>query len=75
MQFPGCVMKHRLTSLSPKTGEADLVVMSYEAFQKMVARQRLGQMLTEADREIAGGKELRDFEAIFAALKKRVEDA
>lgn len=51
------------------------MVMSYEAFQKMVARQRLGQMLTEADREIAGGKELRDFEAIFAALKKRVEDA
>jgi hypothetical protein len=49
--------------------------MSYEAFQKMVARQRLGQMLADVDREIAEVRELRDFEATFAALKKRIEDA
>jgi PHD/YefM family antitoxin component YafN of YafNO toxin-antitoxin module len=58
-----------------KNGEADLVVMSYEAFQKMVARQRLGQMLAEVDREIAEVRELRDFEATFATLKKRIENA
>lgn len=58
-----------------KNGEADLVVMSYEAFQKMVARQRLGQMLADVDREIAEGRPMRDFEATFAALKKRIEDA
>jgi len=58
-----------------KNGVADLVVMSYEAFQKMVARQRLGQMLADVDREIAEVRELRDFEATFAALKKRIEDA
>ncbi len=58
-----------------KNGEADLVVMSYEAFQKMVARQRLGQMLADVDREIAEARKLRDFEATFAMLKKRIEDA
>ena len=58
-----------------KNGEADLVVMSYDAFQKMMARQRLGQMLADVDQEIAEGKPLRDFEATFKALKKRIEDA
>ncbi len=58
-----------------KNGEADLVVMSYEAFQKMLARQRVGRMLAEVDREISEGKQMRDFEETFAALKKRIEDA
>ena len=35
-----------------KNGEADLVVMSVEAYQKMVARQKLGQMLSKVDKEI-----------------------
>jgi hypothetical protein len=58
-----------------KNGEADLVVMSYEAFQKMLARHRLGMMLSDVDREISEGKQLRDFEETFATLKKRIEDA
>jgi len=57
-----------------KNGEADLVVMSHEAYQKMMARQRLGQMLSEVDREIAAGAPMRDFEETFAAIKKRIED-
>ena len=57
-----------------KNGEADLVVMSYDAFQKMLARQRIGRMLADVDREISEGKQLRDFEETFAALKKRIED-
>jgi PHD/YefM family antitoxin component YafN of YafNO toxin-antitoxin module len=57
-----------------KNGEADLVVMSHEAYQKMMARQRLGQMLSEADREIAAGTPMRDFEGIFAVIHKRIED-
>jgi len=44
-----------------KNGEADLVVMSHEAYQKMIARYRLGQMLSEVDREIAAGGLMRDF--------------
>ena len=54
--------------LVTKNGEADLVVMSFSASQKMVARYRLGQMLSEVDREIAQGKPMRDFEDTFAAL-------
>jgi PHD/YefM family antitoxin component YafN of YafNO toxin-antitoxin module len=56
-----------------KNGEADLVVMSHEAYQKMIARHRLGQMLSEVDREIAAGGPMRDFEDVFAAIQKRIE--
>ncbi|MEW6621799.1 MAG: type II toxin-antitoxin system prevent-host-death family antitoxin [Bacillota bacterium] len=58
-----------------KNGEADLVVMSHEAYQKMMARQRLGQMLSEVDREIASGAPMRDFEDTFAAIQKRIDNA
>ncbi len=58
-----------------KNGEADLVVMSHEAYQKMLASQRLGQMLSEVDREIASGAPMRDFEEAFAAIKKRIDNA
>jgi PHD/YefM family antitoxin component YafN of YafNO toxin-antitoxin module len=57
-----------------KNGEADLVVMSHEAYQKMIARQRLGQMLSEVDREIAAGKPMRNFEETFKTIKKRIEN-
>lgn len=58
-----------------KNGEADLVVMSHEAFQKMMACQRLGQMLSEVDREIASGAPMRDYEEVFASIKKRINNA
>ena len=58
-----------------KNGEADLVVMSIEVYQKMVARHKLGQMLSKVDREIAAGKPMRDFEEVFASIEKRIEDA
>lgn len=57
-----------------RNGEADLVVMSHEAYQKMIARQRLGQMLSEVDREIIAGKPMRDFEETFKMIKKRIEN-
>ncbi len=57
-----------------KNGEADLVVMSFEAYQKMMARQRLGQMLAEVDREIAAGKPMRDLDEAFAEIKKRLDN-
>lgn len=58
-----------------RNGEADLVVMSHEAFQKMMARQQLGQMLSEVDREIIVGTPMRDFEETFADIKKRIDYA
>jgi PHD/YefM family antitoxin component YafN of YafNO toxin-antitoxin module len=58
-----------------KNGVADLVVMSCEAYQKMMARHRLGQMLSEVDREIAAGSPMRGFEDTFAAIQKRIDNA
>ena len=58
-----------------KNGEADLVVMSVETYQKMIARQKLGQMLSKVDKEIAAGTPMRDFEEVFASIEKRIEDA
>lgn len=58
-----------------KNGEADLVVMSVEVYQKMIARQKLGQMLSKVDREIAAGTPMRDFEEAFDSIEKRIEDA
>lgn len=58
-----------------KNGEADLVVMSHDAFQKLMSRQRLGQMLTEVDREIATGSPMRDFEQTMEEIKRRISHA
>ena len=58
-----------------KNGEADLVVMSVETYQKIMARQRLGQMLGRVDRDIAAGKPMRDFEDVFDDINKRIDNA
>ena len=58
-----------------KNGEADLVVMSIEVYQKMIARQKLGQMLSKVDKEIAAGTTLRDFEDVFSDIEARIENA
>lgn len=58
-----------------KNGEADLVVMSHDAFQKLMSRQRLGQMLAEVDREIAVGIPGRDFEQTMEEIKRRIGHA
>jgi PHD/YefM family antitoxin component YafN of YafNO toxin-antitoxin module len=57
-----------------KNGQADLVVMSVEAYQKIMARQNLGQMLSKVDREIAANIPMRDFEEVFERLEKRIDD-
>jgi len=65
--------KHCHESQNPvmvtRNGEADLIVMSVEAYQKMIARQKLGQMLSRVDREIATGVPMRDFEEVFASIE------
>ena len=58
-----------------KNGEADLVVMSVEVYQKIIARQKLGQMLSKVDREIAAKTPMKDFEEVFDLIGKRIEDA
>jgi hypothetical protein len=56
-------------------GEADLIVMSVKAYQKMRARQRLRQMLGAVDKEIASGAPMRDFDEVFADIEARLGDA
>ena len=58
-----------------KNGEADLVVMSVDTYQRMIARQKLGQMLGKVDKEIATGTPMRDFDDVFAVIDKRIENA
>ena len=61
--------------LLTKNGEADLVVMSVETYQKMIARQQLGQMLAKVDRDIAENIPMRDFENVFSDINERIENA
>ena len=58
-----------------KNGEADLVVMSVATYQKMMARQQLGRILSKVDKEIAAGTPMRDFEEVFADIETRIENA
>ena len=61
--------------LLTKNGEADLVVMSVESYQRMMAQHRLGQMLAKVDRDIAAGIPMRDFEDVFSDIEERIENA
>jgi hypothetical protein len=54
-------------------GEADLVVMSYEAYQRSEARVKLQARLRAADQQIANGEPLVDAKAIFDRIKGRID--
>jgi prevent-host-death family protein len=58
-----------------KNGEADLVVMSVEAYQKMTARQELSRILGKIDKDIAAGAPMRDFEEAFADIEVKINNA
>ena len=47
--------------------------MIVAAYKKMLARQRLGQMLGKVDKEIAAGTPMRDFEDVFSDIEDRIE--
>jgi len=56
-----------------RNGEADLVVMSYEAFERAEARIKLQEKLLVADRQIAAGEPLLDIDAVFDRLQGRID--
>ena len=58
-----------------RNGELDLVVMSVPAYQKMIARQKLSEMLAKADREIASGAPRYSLEEVFASIDERIAEA
>jgi PHD/YefM family antitoxin component YafN of YafNO toxin-antitoxin module len=56
-----------------RNGEADLVVMSYEAFQRREARASLQAKLLVADQQSAGGEPLHDPADVFARIRERID--
>ncbi|MFA5843507.1 MAG: type II toxin-antitoxin system Phd/YefM family antitoxin [Coriobacteriia bacterium] len=58
-----------------RNGEADLVVMSYEAYQRAEARVKLQARLLAADRQIAGGEALLETTSVFDRARKRIDGA
>ena len=57
-----------------RNGEADLVVMSYEAFQRAEARIQLQTKLLEAQRSVADGEPLAEVDAVFDRILGRLGD-
>lgn len=58
-----------------RNGEADLVVMSYEAFRRAEARVRLQARLLAADRQAADSSALLDATSVFDRIRARIDDA
>lgn len=58
-----------------RNGEADLVVMSYEAYQRSEARVRLQEKLLVAERQIASGDPLSDADTVFDRIQGRIDGA
>ena len=58
-----------------RNGEADLVVMSYEAYQRAEARTKLQSRLVTADRQIASGEELLEAASVFDRVQSRIDSA
>ena len=55
-------------------GEADLVVMSYEAFQRAEARVMLQARLLVTDRQIEENAALLDAASVFERVRTRLDD-
>ncbi|MFB0844117.1 type II toxin-antitoxin system Phd/YefM family antitoxin [Paenibacillus oleatilyticus] len=55
-----------------RNGEADLVVMSHEAFRRMEARIKLQTKLLVAEKQVAEGAELPEHDQVMANLRRKV---
>lgn len=58
-----------------RNGEADLVVMSYEAYERAEARVKLQARLIAADRQAERGEALLESASVFDRLRSRVDGA
>ena len=54
-----------------KNGYGDLVVMSMEAYERLIQSNRMDAAITEAEQEVMDGAELIDAREALAALKKK----
>ncbi|MBU7006033.1 type II toxin-antitoxin system Phd/YefM family antitoxin [Phosphitispora fastidiosa] len=58
-----------------RNGEADLVVMSHEAFRRMEARIKLQSRLLAAEKQIAEGEQLTDHDEVMARMRRKIDAA
>ena len=58
-----------------RNGEADLVVMSYEAYRRAEARVKLQARLIAADRQTEDPAELLDATSVFDRIRTRIDDS
>lgn len=58
-----------------RNGEADLVVMSYEAFRRMDARIKLQSKLLAAEKQISEGAPLLEHDEVMARVRRKLDAA
>lgn len=58
-----------------RNGEADLVVMSYEAFRRMEARNQLQAKLLVAEKQVADGAQLLDHGEVMTRMREKIDAA
>ncbi len=58
-----------------RNGEADLVVMSHEAFRRMEARIKLQSKLLLAEKQIAEGEQLIEHDEVMARMRRKINAA
>lgn len=61
--------------LLTRNGEADLVVMSYEAFRRMEARVKLQSKLLVAEKQVAEGEQLEHHDEVVARMRRKINAA
>jgi len=58
-----------------RNGEADLVVMSHEAYRRMEARYKLQSKLLVAEKQVAEGEELLDHDQVMARMRRKINES
>jgi len=58
-----------------RNGEADLVVMSHEAYRRMEARIKLQSKLLLAEKQIAEGEQLLDHDQVMERMRRKIDAA
>lgn len=58
-----------------RNGEADLVVMSHEAFEKMQARVKLQAKLLVAEKQVAQQEKLYEHQEVIKRIQKKINAA
>ena len=58
-----------------RNGEADLVVMSYDAFRRMEARIKLQSKLLVAEKQLAEGGQLLEHDEAIARMRRKIDAA